>query len=84
MEDGGGDPTSNGGTQNGSSVGIRTRCMHVFCTFGVDLYAQSVLVNKVSASELSQKFIKSALLVGRRGVEREKRGGGRESIFLMP
>ena len=28
------------------------------------LYAQSVLINKVSASELSRKFIKSALLVG--------------------
>ncbi len=26
--------------------GIRTRCAHVFCTFGADLYAQSVLVNK--------------------------------------
>ncbi len=35
-----------------------------FCTFGTDLYAQSVLSNKISASELSRKFIKSALLVG--------------------
>ncbi len=35
-----------------------------FCTFGTDLYAQSVLVNKISASEISRKFIKSALLVG--------------------
>ncbi len=35
-----------------------------FCTFGTDLHAQSVLINKISASELSQKFIKSALLVG--------------------
>ncbi len=26
-------PTSDGGMQNGSSVGIRTRCVHVFCTF---------------------------------------------------
>ncbi len=25
-----------------------------FCTFGADLYAQSVLINKISASELSQ------------------------------
>ncbi len=34
-----------------------------FCTFRVDLFAPSVLINKISASELSQKFIKSALLV---------------------
>ncbi len=31
---------------------------------GAGLYAQSVLINKISAMELSQKFIKSALLVG--------------------
>ncbi len=36
-----------------------------FCTFGTDLYAQSVLIDKISASEFSRKFItKSALLVG--------------------
>ncbi len=35
-----------------------------FCTFGADLYAQSLLISKISAPELSQKFIKSALLVG--------------------
>ncbi len=35
-----------------------------FCTFGAKWYAQSVIINKISASELSQKFIKSALLVG--------------------
>ncbi len=35
-----------------------------FCTFGGDLYAQSALTNKISASELTRKFIKSALLVG--------------------
>ncbi len=39
--------------------------MHVFCTFGADLYAQSVLFSKISASELSRKFIKTALLVGK-------------------
>ena len=32
--------------------------------FGADLYAQSVLINKISASELRRKYIKSALLVG--------------------
>ena len=32
-----------------------------FCTFGADLYAQSVLINEISASELRRKFIKSAL-----------------------
>ncbi len=35
-----------------------------FCMFGADLYAQPVLINKTSASELSRKFIKSVLLVG--------------------
>ncbi len=35
-----------------------------FGTFGTDLFAQSVLINKISALELSRKFIKSALLVG--------------------
>ena len=35
-----------------------------FCTFDTDLYAQSALSNKISASGVSRKFIKSALLVG--------------------
>ena len=35
-----------------------------FRTLGTDLYAQPVLINKISASELSRKFIKSVLLVG--------------------
>ncbi len=31
-------PTTNGGMQNGSSVGIHTQCIHTpFCTFGTDL-----------------------------------------------
>ncbi len=50
--------------QNGSSVGICTRCIHVLALFGTDLYAQSVLINKISASELGRKLIKVALLVG--------------------
>ena len=33
-------------------------------TFGANSYAQSVLINKIFASELSRKFSKSALLVG--------------------
>ncbi len=43
-----------------------TYTMHTtrFCTFGANLYAQSVLINKISASKLSRKFIKSVLLVG--------------------
>ena len=58
-------PTSNGGRQNGSSVGISTHCMHVFCTFGARLVCSSrCLVTKISASELSRKLIKGALLVG--------------------
>ena len=35
-----------------------------FYTFGPDFHAESVISNKISASELSRKFIKSALLVG--------------------
>ena len=42
--------------------------VHVACTFlarlASDLYAQSVLIDRISASELSRKPIKSALLVG--------------------
>ncbi len=34
------------------------------CTFGADLYAKSVLINKISALELSRKLINSALVVG--------------------
>ncbi len=58
-------PTANGGMQNGSSVGIRTRCItRCFCTFRTDSYAQSVLHNKILPPELRRKFTKSALLVG--------------------
>ena len=57
-------PTTNGGMQNESSVGICTCCIHAFALLGTDLYAQSVLINKIYASELSQKFVKSALLIG--------------------
>ncbi len=35
--------------------------------FLADSYAQSVLINKISASELWRKFIKSPLLVGKGG-----------------
>ena len=39
--------------------------MHArFCTFGTDLYARSALINEISTSEPSRKFIQSALLVG--------------------
>ncbi len=41
-----------------------TRCIHVFAHLGADTYAQSVLINKISASELSRKSVESALLVG--------------------
>ncbi len=46
-------------------VRICTHCAHFLAHFGTDLHAHSVLSNKISASELSQKFIKSALLAGR-------------------
>ncbi len=50
---------------------LRTR----FCSFGADLYAQSVLSDKILAVELSRKIIKSALLVGQ-GTKGERGGGG--------
>ncbi len=52
--------------QNGSSVGIHTHGIEYtfFFTFGADLYVQSVLSNKISASQLSRKSIKSEWLVG--------------------
>ncbi len=50
--------------KTGSSVGTHANCLQVFCTFGTNLCAQSVQINKISASELSRKFIKTALLVG--------------------
>ncbi len=43
-----------------------------FCIFGADLHAQLVLINKISASELRRKSIKSALLVGQE-VHRQKK-----------
>ncbi len=51
--------------QNGSSDGICTYTLHTrSCTFGAHLYVQSVLPNKIYASDLSMKFTKSVLLVG--------------------
>ncbi len=45
-------PTTDGGMQNGSSVRILVPITHNarFRTFGADLHAQSLLVNKISAS----------------------------------
>ena len=57
-------PTTNYGMQN-EKLSRNMYSLHAhFCTSGVDLYAHSVLVNKVSASELSRKFIEGWLLVG--------------------
>ena len=55
-------PTSNGGMQNESSVGICTRRMHVFARLAPICMPSRCLVTKISASELSQKFVKCALL----------------------
>ena len=41
-----------------------------FCMFGTNLYAQSVLINKISASQLSQKFVKRVRCWLGRGRER--------------
>ncbi len=57
-------PTTNGGVRNGSSVGIIYYTLHT--TFGINLHAQLVLINKICASKLSQKLIKRALLVGKK------------------
>ena len=63
--EGGGNPTNNSGMQNGSSVGIYTQCIHVFAHFAPICTLCRALINKISPSELSRKFIKSALLVGK-------------------
>ncbi len=43
----------------------QSECVTDFCTFGAQICdAQPVLIDKISASELSWKFVKSALLVG--------------------
>ena len=67
--------------QNGSSVGIYVHNAYTFCTFGADLYAQSVLFNQISASELSQNFLKSALLVGRHVLAKQIGFGRDEDKF---
>ncbi len=59
-------PTTNGGMQNGSSVGIYTHFIHVFFTFGADLYVQSVLINKIPASELSRSLLSVRCWLGTR------------------
>ncbi len=43
---------------------VRTHCMHVFARLALICVLSRVLTNKISASELSRKFIKGALLVG--------------------
>ncbi len=42
--------------------------LHIAYTVFANSYSQSVFINKISASELSQKFIKSAFLVGLAGL----------------
>ena len=58
-------PTAKGGMQNGNSVETFTRCIHIFACLASICMLKSVIINKISASELSRIFIKSALLVGR-------------------
>ncbi len=57
-------PTTNNGMQIGSSVGIRTRCVHVIACLAPTCVPSRCLSTKTPASELCRKFIKSALLVG--------------------
>ncbi len=57
-------PTSNGGMQNGSSVGTCTRCTHVFACLAPTGMLSRCLSTKNYALEIKRKFIKCALLVG--------------------
>ncbi len=56
-------------TRMGCKVEAQLEYVHVACMFfaryGADLYAQTVLIKKNSASELRRKLTKSALLVGK-------------------
>ncbi len=54
-----------------------------FCTFGTNLHAQLVLINKISASEISRKFVKIALLVGYPRFFTCYKVGGLSSYFLL-
>ncbi len=57
--------------QNGSSVGTCTQRIHVFARFAPILHAPSVLINKISASELSREVYHECA-VGRVGREKTK------------
>ncbi len=58
-------PTVDGGVQNGSSVGICARCVqHVLASLAPTCMLSRCSLAKISASEVSRKFIKSVLLVG--------------------
>ncbi len=48
--------------------------------FRADLHAPSVIINKISASELSRKFTKSAGVVGWVGGWREEEGDATHSL----
>ncbi len=56
--------------------------MRVFARLAPILHAQSVLSNKISASELSQKFIKSAWLVGK-FIERKMCDTGKSTFLFL-
>ena len=52
-------PTTNGGVQRKSPVGTCAHRTHVFARLATTCNAQSVLIDKVSASEPSREFSKS-------------------------
>ena len=55
-----------------------------FRTFGADLNdAQSVIINTISASELSRKIIKSALLVGKEGKQQYFASGNSANFLFL-
>ena len=58
-------PTTNAGMQNGSSVGIHTRCTHVFPHLAPIFVLSRCLVAKFLHRSSGGSLLKSALLVGK-------------------
>ncbi len=73
-------PTINGGVQNGTPVGTCTSRTHIFARLAPTCNAPSVLLDKFFASELGQKFIKSAHVGWLGGRKREEDGQHSSSL----
>ena len=68
-------PTTGGGMQNESLVGMCAHCIHVFFFFGTfGACSVSVLINKLPASELSRReCVVGWVALGKRKEERKKK-----------